>query len=155
MKRKGFTLIELLVVIAIIGILATIILISIANARPRAQRSAALESLNRVISTVSVCRDAADNNHVAPYALGASVATQDVCLAVGTPAVQPPAQAKWLNPNLAGYTTTLRRTVTTAGITALCGTAGCNSISNLTAAAGGASADIIIDQSNGVVVGAR
>jgi prepilin-type N-terminal cleavage/methylation domain-containing protein len=56
MKTKGFTLIELLVVIAIIGILASVVLVSLQSARARGKDT-------RVISGVQQLRVLMESNH--------------------------------------------------------------------------------------------
>ena len=56
-KRKGFTLIELLVVIAIIGILATIVLVSLNTARQKARDVRRISDLRQVALALEMYYD--------------------------------------------------------------------------------------------------
>lgn len=54
MKSKGFTLIELLVVVAIIGILATVVIASLSDARTRAKDAAIQAAVSQARATLEM-----------------------------------------------------------------------------------------------------
>jgi len=56
-KKKGFTLIELLVVIAIIGILATIVLVSLNSARVKARNARRQSDIHQISLAMEMCYD--------------------------------------------------------------------------------------------------
>ena len=68
--RRGFTLIELLVVIAIIGILAAILLPTLAAAKRRANRIKCVGNLKQIGTALTSFAD--DNSHMMPWFLSGS-----------------------------------------------------------------------------------
>jgi prepilin-type N-terminal cleavage/methylation domain-containing protein len=55
--KRGFTLIELLVVIAIIGILSSVVLVSLSNSRVRAKDTAVKQAMTQVRALANILHD--------------------------------------------------------------------------------------------------
>jgi len=72
-KKKGFTLIELLVVIAIIGILASIVLVSLSGAKARAKDARIQSDMNQIRSTAEMFYNT--NNNYTSLATDPSIVT--------------------------------------------------------------------------------
>lgn len=83
MPSRGFSLIELLVVIAIIGVLSSVVLISVNTARNKGADAAVKENLHTIRNEADLYRDAV-NNYGSQLAVQGPITTAPAYNASGT-----------------------------------------------------------------------
>ena len=82
MNKKGFTLIELLVVIAIIGLLSTLAVVALGNARTKARDAKRMSDLKQIQTALELYYT--DTNHYPGTSGAATTAVSAVTLGAGS-----------------------------------------------------------------------
>ncbi len=77
-KKQGFTLIELLVVIAIIGILSSVVMVSLNSARAKAKFAATQATARGLVPALMLCQDQS-SAAVAKDPLNINTGGGDIC----------------------------------------------------------------------------
>ncbi len=133
-RQKGFTLIELLVVIAIIGILATIVLVSLNSARNKANDVAIKAGVEQVRAQAELFYDTNSSSYAGlttanpanMAVIAASVANNGGALVVGVPTASAYCASSKLKSDAAQYfCVDSTGKVVNSSATAICAAASC------------------------------